>query len=151
MCRNRHRQIVGLELATARSRITTELEVTLGGFPVTSDHEDTRQNGGTCRSWRPENRCDDPCRPNQSCGDADLQAGVGATRKISRSSGTTGQLRDNYSPPEDPSGTQTANRLNNLVREAGLEPARLLRHRILSPGRLPIPPLPQKENRRGEI
>ena len=35
-----------------------------------------------------------------------------------------------------------ANLLNNLVREAGLEPARLLKHRILSPGRLPIPPLP---------
>ena len=32
--------------------------------------------------------------------------------------------------------------LVRLVREAGLEPARLLKHRILSPGRLPIPPLP---------
>lgn len=38
-----------------------------------------------------------------------------------------------------------------LVREAGLEPAHLLQYRILSPGRLPIPPLPLKENRRGEI
>ncbi len=35
-----------------------------------------------------------------------------------------------------------ANSLICLVREAGLEPARLFRHRILSPGRLPIPPLP---------
>ena len=41
--------------------------------------------------------------------------------------------------------------LSGLVREAGLEPAHLLQYRILSPGRLPIPPLPQKENRRGEI
>ena len=39
----------------------------------------------------------------------------------------------------------------SLVREAGLEPARLFRHRILSPGRLPIPPLPQQDDRRGEI
>ena len=30
-----------------------------------------------------------------------------------------------------------------LVREAGLEPAHFLQYRILSPGRLPIPPLPQ--------
>ena len=32
-----------------------------------------------------------------------------------------------------------------LVREAGLEPAHLLQYRILSPGRLPIPPLPQEK------
>ena len=64
-------------------------------------------------------------------------------------------LQDSYGTiiplPKIQAGLQTANLLNNLVREAGLEPARLLRHRILSPGRLPIPPLPQKENRRGEI
>ena len=35
------------------------------------------------------------------------------------------------------------NTLMLLVRETGLEPVRRLKHRILSPGCLPIPPLPQ--------
>jgi hypothetical protein len=36
------------------------------------------------------------------------------------------------------------NLLIDMVREAGLEPAHLLQYRILSPGRLPIPPLPRR-------
>lgn len=40
-------------------------------------------------------------------------------------------------------GRSSKENLGVVVREAGLEPAHLLQYRILSPGRLPIPPLPQ--------
>ncbi len=43
------------------------------------------------------------------------------------------------------------NAVTLLVREAGLEPAHPFEYRILSPGRLPIPPLPQQDHCRGEI